>query len=365
MKEWLLGYLFNEYPPIWISSWGILCLLTGSVVILLVILRSRLIKTRKIQLQEKFREEYEALLTEFVFDEEEYEVGEEKYNALVFRLQRAAKNDIRREVLVATILFLHHDFKGAPEKRLVRLYQDVGLEKYAFRAIRYGSWYEKAFEFTELGQMQVNHGLPLVLNYIGHYSTVLREEAQFAAVRMGGVKNLEYLSELNRSVSDWQQTRIMQELDQFPLEDIPSFYYLLDAKNDSIIVFGLKLISKYRQLDNPDKMVGLLWHENLDVGVAALSALVAIDHFPVADDLPNLFYSHDEQFQPEVIRAIGLLGNDSHIPFLEELLQRNDYDLVMAATKALIRLGYTLPANTTLSSYNKEIYKHARYELIP
>ncbi len=365
MKQWLISYLFNEYPPIWISSWGILFLLIGTLIILIIILKSRIQKTRKIYLQEKYKEEFEGLLTSFIFDEEEYELGSDNYNEFVKALKKNARNALKHEVLISTILLLHHDFKGSPAQRLVKLYHDVGLQQYAFRQIKFGSWYEKAFEFTELGQMQVQEGLPLVLDYIDHYSTVLREEAQFAAVRMGGVENIRFLSTLNKSISDWQQTRIMQELDQFSNEEIPSFYYLLDARNDTTIIFGMKLIAKYHQIEDQVKIAGLLWHENIKVAVAAMECLIDLDYFPVADDLPNLFYTHTEEYQPLVLRALGRLGNKSHIPFLEGMLTNEDYDIVMEATKALIRLGYVLSPSTTLSDFNKEIYKHARYELVP
>ncbi len=365
MKAWLISYLFNDYPPITISSWGIVLLLLGSSVILIIILRSRIIKTRKIHLQVKYKEDFEGLLTAFIFEEEEYAADSDNYKNFVKQLTTNARNELKREVLVATILLLHRDFKGAPEQRLVKLYADVGLQHYAFKVIKYGSWYEKAFEFTELGQMQVENGLPLVLEYVNHYSTTLREEAQFAAVRMGGVENMRFLQTLRVSISEWQQTRIMQELDLFPLDQIPSFYYLLDAKNASIVIFGLKLIAKYRQTDDPDKLIGLLYHENVKVGLCALDCLIAIDHYPAADELPNLFYTHDAEYQPTIITALGLLGNETHMPFLEALLENTDYDLVMATTKSLIRLGFTLSPSTGLSDFNKEIYKHARYELVP
>lgn len=317
------------------------------------------------RLQEKYRDEFETKLTAFIFEEEEYAPDTENYLSFVSYLKQSAKSDLRREVLVSTILFLHHDFKGVPEQRLVRLYQDAELEKYAFRTIKYGSWYEKAFEFTELGQMQIVDALPMVHDYVDHYSTVLREEAQFAAVRMGGVKELEYLATLKRPISEWQQTRIMQELDEFSQNEMPSFYYLLDAVEDSIIVFGLKLISKYRQTEDPKKLISLMWHENLKVGITAVETLIALDLESGADELLNLFYSHDKENQPLVVRAVGMLGNEDHIPFLKDLLADDNYELVMEATKALIRLGFVLPANTELSTFNKEIYKHARYELVP
>lgn len=365
MNQWLAGYLFNDYPPISISSWGILLLVFTTFFTLIVIFRSRIIKTRRGRLQEKYRAEYENLLTSFVFEEEEYAVDSDAYNDLIKKIKKDARRELRREVIIKILLLLKRDFKGVPEARMEQLYKDTGLEKYAFRTIRYGSWYEKAFEFTELGQMNVSSGLKLVLEYVNHYNTILREEAQFAAVRMGGVENLNFLVDVRTPLSVWQQTRMMQELEQFPLEDIPSFYFLLKARNDTIVVFGLKLIAKYRQSDENSEVTGLLVHEDERVRMAALRCLVDIDHYPAADVIVEVIHAQEEEDIPEFLLAIGTLGNEEHIPTVRDFLKNDTYEIIMASMKALIKLGYSLPADTQYPDYFKEIYKHARYELIP
>ncbi len=365
MRAWLFEYLYSNYPPVYIAAWSIVGLIISIAIICLIILISRLRKTRRARLLKKYTERYEDIVTAYVFDEEAHAIGTDTYNNLVRQLKKELKRSLKRSAFIKLILSLERDLKGDPAKRIIQLYSDIGLEKYALKSVKFGSWYQKAFEFTELGQMKVEKSLPVILKYLDHYNVILREEAQFAAVRMGGVENLVYLKTIKQPVSVWQQTRLMHELDQFPLNTIPSFYYLLEAKNETVVIFGLKLIANYRQTENPDAILALLVSESTKLRIAALEALVGIDHYPAIDLIISSFKQQEEENWPVFVNAIGHLGDKDNIPFLLELLDHNNYEVVMEATKALIRLGYQIAADTTLPNFNKEIYKHARYELIP
>jgi len=365
MVSWLESYLYNGFLPVKISSWGILLLLTFSALLFLRIFISRVSKAREYQLQTKYSKIFEDQLTEFIFDEERYAEGSPDHLELIKSLRRQIKVKLRRRVFGKAILLFHRDFKGIPEQRLEKLYRDIGMSKYAIGDLREGSWYEKAFIFTELGQMNIAEALPIVLKYTNHYNSVLREEAQFAAVRMGGAVNISFMADLELPVSGWQQTRIMQELDRVDLAQIPPFFYLLDAKNASVVAFGLKLLAKYRQVDDPEKIMAKIHDEQEEVRLAALFCIRETEMYSAANRLIERYPKETPEVQQEILNTLGFIGDEEVIQFLEDFLYEDTYNIAYPATRSLVRLGFKLSPDSGIPSFNKELYKHTRYELFP
>ncbi|HEX4887259.1 MAG TPA: hypothetical protein VFV37_04350, partial [Luteibaculaceae bacterium] len=340
-------------------------ILTFIVAILLtIIMVSRIRKTLKIRKINKYLKEFEDVLTEFIFEEDVYEVGSDPYTGLLNQLRGVQRSSWKREAFVKVVMRLHRDFKGLPAKRLELLYKDLSLETFAQRKFRYSSWYEKAAVLAELGQMQIENSLPFAVEYIDHYNKILREEAQFAAIKMGGVQNMQFLVKVRRPISHWQQTRIMQELDNFPLDQIPSFYYLLDARNPTVKVFALKLIAKYRQLDQPELLVELLSDPRENIRLTALQTLVEIDYYEGVDRITAKTKEQPKEHWPQFLAAVGKLGSPDHIEWLSEFLVYSDYTVVMSALRSMIQLGFILSPSSKQPEFVKELYKHARYELI-
>ncbi len=365
ISSWLASYLYNDFLPVKISSWGILSLLIVSALLFIRIFISRLVKAREHRLHVKFSKEFEDQLTEFIFDEEKFENESEDYKQLVRGIKGKLRRRLRRRVFAKVILLYHRDFKGIPERRLEKLYRDLNMPKQAFNDLRTGSWYEKAFIFTELGQMGISEGLPTVLRYANHYNTVLREEAQFAAVRMGGAVNISFMVNLKIPISGWQQTRIMQELDRVDLSEIPSFLYLLDAKSPSVVAFGLKLLAKYRQIEDPEKISTKFWDENEEVRMATLFCIRETEIYSCAGMLMTQYKNETPDVQYEILNTLGFIGDERTIAFLEDFLYEDRYNIAYPATRSLVRLGFKLSPSTSIPSFNRELYKHTRYELFP
>ncbi len=359
----VLNYLYNDFLPVKIASWAILVLLISAALLFILVFRSRIIKSRKLSQQTRYSRKYEQLLTEFIFDEETYAPETEAYRKLVLSLRRQTSRYLPRRVFAKVILLFHRDFKGQSEERLAQLYRDMGMPAHGFKDLRQGSWYQKAFIFTELGQMGINEGIKVVMSYANHYNSVLREEAQFAAVRMGGAVNINFMVKLKVPVSGWQQTRIMQELDRVNLNEIPSFYYLLDSENPSVVAFGLKLLAKYRQIEDVDKMVSMLNHPNIDVKLATLGCIKETEVSSCIPFLIEQFPNQILEVQEAILDTLGYIGDQDTMAFLEQFLRDENYRTGYPGMKALVRLGYKLAPNLNLPIFNKELYKHTRYEL--
>jgi HEAT repeat protein len=365
IAAFLREYLFSGHLPSRIASWGIVVLMFLSVVFIAQILISRIVKTRYDRLKAEAATRIEALLTDFVFDEEHYSRNSDRYRKLVADLKKDSRRRYSRKILVQVILSLHRSLRGDSEDRLQHLYIDLKIKNKALQILRDGEWYEKAFIIKELSQMNAKEALPVIMKYINHYNRVLREEAQFAAVNLGGLSNLDFLLTVKNPISEWQQTRILQQLEQYFHNQLPSFYYLLKAENDTVVIFALKLINYFRQMGDFNDLIRVFKKDDEKIRLTAIDCMMRLEEADGSEFLRQVFAAQSRLVQIRIIEALGVLGSDNDYVFLSRFLRSPDYGYAMAAARSLLRLGFAAPTeNLHLEELNNNIFLHAQNEIL-
>lgn len=338
-----------------------------SVILFISIMVSRTIKNRKERLEDQYKLKFEEILTNFLFGEHNDRESEE-YKKLLSQLKEDFDTQLKRSTFVVVLIELHKNLQGESAKSLCLLYKDLGLKKYAFQRIKKGRWFTKAYAFLEVSQFDVKEASDLILKYADDENKILRDEAQFALIRLLGIRGLAFVPKVKTIMSDWQQLRIMEQLKRMHRDDIPSFIPWLTNSNYSVVVFGLKLITYFNQVDAEAEIIKLLNHEEDKV---KQNALLAIGKLQLEDAAPVVAEYYDkfegEKLKIATVQTLKELLIDTQKDFFFGRLKENIYSVVLISAKALAEMGYQkelIFESSHLNNINRKIVIHALDERI-
>jgi len=296
------------------------------------------------------RKQLTPIISNFLFYGEDAS-KEEKYEYIELKVEMREfiKDPINRSVLKEILLDLQRDLTGDARKRLLSLYQDFDLHLDAYQKLNSWRWEVVTKGIVELTQMQVEQAYTFIKNFINHKRSVIRRQAQIAAVSLKHEGISHFLDTNKYAISEWQQIKILEILrDQ---EDFipPNFGAWLTSKNKDVVLFSLRLIRHYNQTDANCSVTELLKHKDDEVKQAAIEC---IKEFGVKEAIPLLkaaFKRSKRATKIVILDALGSLCSDDIIPYLFEVYEEENNFIVKS--KALSTINIISP-NTVLPEEN-------------
>ena len=364
----LLGQIWDYYASLEFAyrfvSGVIFILVFTSFILLIGILISRTYKNRIEKKTNKLRDKYQTQLVELVF-EPENAVGQPKYKTLIGKYNGRKLSKLERRTLIENIIEMHQGVTGTSAEILEHFYRDCNMVDFAVEDIKKGAWWIKARAFRELSELRVREKFKLVLNYVDHDNKILRSEAQYAAVQLGGARSLTFVEELTQPISEWDQLVLLEKLEKFIPEELPDVSSWLDSQNDSVVIFACKIITQFRMFKVAPKLLGLLNNANALVATRGIDCMVSLDFMEACPTLRRFYPNANKDVQLAILDALAKLGDSSNLGFFrDEIEQKNDFDIAMHAAMALRNLGgrsilKMLNERELQFPKNNEIVRHA------
>ncbi len=296
------------------------------------------------------RKQLTPIISNFLFYGEDAS-KEEKYEyvELKVEMREFIKDPINRSVLKEILLDLQRDLTGDARRRLLSLYQDFDLHLDAYQKLNSWRWEVVTKGIVELTQMQVEQAYTFIKNFINHKRSVIRKQAQIAAVSLKHEGISHFLDTNKYAISEWQQIKILEILRD--KEDFipPNFGAWLTSKNKDVVLFSLRLIRHYNQTDANCLVTELLKHKDDEVKQAAIEC---IKEFGIKEAVPVLkaaFRRSNRATKIVILDALGILCSDDIIPYLFEIYEHeNNFNI---KSKALSTINVISP-NTVLPEEN-------------
>jgi hypothetical protein len=340
-------------------------LLVFSVVFFVFVILSRIVKNRRKRIYEKYQAIFENILTELVFDEE-LTRDSDKYQKQLKEVKLLWNdNNVKRAALVDTLMEMMVSFAGPLAVRISEIYSDLNLDSQAAQNLRKNSWYYQVKGLKELRVFKVYDRLGEIIGLTNNKNRLVREEAQIASIEIGETEALSFILDLSENISPWQQLRLLERLKQMDRDKIPEFISFLVSNNRSVLVFILKLISYFNQVSATEKVAELVNHPEPSVQEQAIKVLVKNFSIEYFDLIKSRFELKEKSVQLEVIKAIGVLGDEDDVKLLETIFDIGDFDLSLEAARTIVELGYDDYLKSIQNKYGestKEIIKHALHE---
>lgn len=283
--------------------------------------RNKSLKRKRSDLER--RKNLAPSISNFLFFEEDSSREEQnEYIDLKVQIREFIKEPQNKRVLKEILLDLQKDLTGDSRKKLFKLYQDYELHLDAYRNLKSWRWQVISKGIQELTQMQVEEAYSFIKKFINDPRSVIRKQAQIATVSLKHEGISHFLDTNKYHISEWQQIKILEVLQN--LEDFipPKFGAWLTSNNKDVVLFSLRLIKVYNQIDANLAITELIKHRDNEIKVAAIHC---IKEFGIADSLPTLkaaFWKCSSETKIALVGAIGYLGDITSIEFLETIYKK-------------------------------------------
>ncbi|MGB7394299.1 MAG: hypothetical protein WA913_07900, partial [Pricia sp.] len=129
--------------------------------------------------------ELSPMISEFLFYEDDVDKSEKsKYIELKIEIRELLRDQFNRKVMAEILLDLRKDVSGDTQRRLFKLYQDLGLEKDAFLKLKSWRWEVISKGILELTLMQVEDAYGFIVKFINDRRGTIRKQAEIATVTL-------------------------------------------------------------------------------------------------------------------------------------------------------------------------------------
>jgi hypothetical protein len=221
---------------------GITLFVICTLIILILILVSRLRKIKRGDLKNEYQSIIDNMLFAVTFDLKSPE-----------RIQTnnpqtpLMQNTLFQNLLLKDVVKLHQNYSGEYSKKIESFYFESGLINKSISKIKNNNWDTKCEGVAELSEMKVTAMYPEILKLTKVKNKTLKMVALVASINLKGFEAIETLRDYDEHIDDWIQINLFNAIKHWDLTDVPDFRYLLDSKNDTVVIFGLRLISMYEQ----------------------------------------------------------------------------------------------------------------------
>ncbi|HYG01724.1 MAG TPA: HEAT repeat domain-containing protein [Chryseosolibacter sp.] len=342
------------------------------LLMIIVILASRVIKTRHESSVQSYRDHFQRLLNSIVVNTSALEKPDSpvSFDFKLTELDRVIGGSVvGRQILISQIIHLKRNLSGNAAYVLSKVFYGLNLQAVSISNLRSFKSYEKKVKaIRELAEMNVKEAIPLLERYLLSSNKLLAQESLLAISQMRPDDSLRYLVKTQQTITPWIKLNVFhywsggsgQRLD---------FSGLLTSNNDTIIRLGIDMISHFRQTSSIDKISSMLSHPSETIVVESAEVLGRIGTDKHAKILVSLL--ENKNLAPEVIRAalasLGKIGQpEHHKDVIAGFIDHGDFGVRFQVLQSLKALGLK-PTNVLTANdleQNENIVRHLEDPLL-
>jgi hypothetical protein len=346
---------FNK-PGILIA--GLIIVILFSLVSMLVALITVLITRNKKIKQERYiqtlREKFQTWLVDYLFSKD---IDQE----VIGKLNSNTSAKLNRKILIDQMIDLSVTLTGIEKERLKDLYFKLKLDKDSYNKAFSRKWHIKAKGFRELAFMNIHTADEEILRCLSGANDILRMEAQFALIRLNTDNSFDFLNHLEKKFTLWEQLNVYETI-TFHQLSLPNFEQLLQSKNNSLVMFSLRMIRVFKLNNTSNALIKLL-QTHPDEHIRNLIIQV-LGNLKIYDSLPHLKKIYKNETYDNcmaILQAMCQMPDEEMLSFLKLVLDKeDDVQLQIEAAMAINKMGEK--GSQTLTKLLNSDYKN--YQII-
>jgi hypothetical protein len=298
------------------------------LILLLVILLNRRRMEREAKLRQYLLEQYQSLIIDYLFGSS----GPEPF-------RKIASDNYRRQVLIDQMIDVSVNLKGDSREKLTKLYNQLELVDDSLARARSRRWHKRIKGFRELAFMGIREGNEEMYKSLNSRNEILRMEAQIALVRLSEKDHFEFLSHLKRPFSLWEQITLHDLILQHELP-VPDFQKWLTSENPTVVMFALRMIREFRQMEAEAEMRKVLLHRDPRVSRLAVEVAGDLGMKSTLDTMKRMYKFQEYNNCLEIVKSMGKMPETTMLGFLKLVLDKeDDVQLQIEAVKAIENMG--------------------------
>ncbi|WP_347923975.1 hypothetical protein [Pontimicrobium sp. SW4] len=327
---------YNDYPFFIKLAWVTSVVLSIAIILLTIYLKflRKFLRNKEAD-SLKFRSEYEALLIEYLYSGGDDGEISEIQKIIIDELKTHVSSRSKRKVIISVLYKLMNEVSGEVTDAVKILYKNTGLLQYSLKRLNSKRWYIKAKGIGELTKFKIESVQDEMIEYLTHSTREVRKEAHFYFVNLFHFEGLTFLNTIKTPLSEWDQIQILEILQRFNDQEICDIKPWLQSKNDTVVLFALKLAKVYNQYEAKDILMDLLSHNNKDVRIQTIEVLTHLYGIEAKDVLKANFGELSLEEQRSFFGLLEKLVIPDDEPFVEKHLFHKDFEIQLLALKIL------------------------------
>lgn len=313
-----------------------------ALTLMVTIFVSRIWKSRRQKQSETIRERAQGILNTLIVNETFGSQTESSFNYRIRELQEmAGSSSFNNNVIIQLLLQMRKNLSGSSSSLLLKVYQDLHLEKYSLRKLRGITWKEQALGIRELTEMQHHASAPRIAKFLRSRNSILREESFMAMVRLESEKPFWFLDGYTDEITPWMKLNIHSYLQKQDARKLPDFSKWFDHHNNSVKLFSIAMSAQFRQTASSARLADMARDNSADVAIAAIDTLAIFEAFDFAPQIAKILAdAADEKIIIAGLTCIGKIGDPaSSLSVLQKYLGHESYNVRYASALASKALG--------------------------
>lgn len=302
------------------------------LLIVMLIYAQLLAKKRMYFYTERIRNNIEVWISHIILEEsvEGIEIPKKFYRLL--------DDPKARQVAIDELTNCKKNFSGIVAENIVALYNQLGLREDSLAKMHNKrKWYLQARGIQELYLMDQKNLLTKIYRETNSRNEFVRSEAQIAIIYMTGFNGLRFLDVISYPLTLWQQIKLLEQLRLFGKKEdlsdrLPKW---LQSKNETVIVFALRLAAEYQQYAVKDAIMSCLVHPSDAVRTRAIKTLITLADEQTPFILTGYFSKENFDNQVHILNSLASIATDEQEAFLEKLLDASDNIIKLKAAIVL------------------------------
>lgn len=244
-----------------------------------------------------------------------------------------------RQFLIDNLINIKKNVTGSIAENVITLYEFIGLKDDSERRMKSLQWHNRARGIYELYMMHQRESLSDILEYTNSDNEYVRMEAQTAIIGFDGFRGLVFLDSLTYPMYEWQQIKLLEQLNAINSEEMPHLPLWLHSENRYVVQFALKLTEIYQQFHVHDDVLPCLNNENHKIRFQAIKTLGSIAESNTVAILREQYPKEPTANKLEILRQVGIIGTTADIDFLTANLNEEDHALKLEAGRAMVSIN--------------------------
>ena len=307
LQEYKLKFL-SDYRLLAVTLIIIFFFLASSIMIVSMLV----MKVTKIK-REALQKEYDGIiiepLTALLFGKELKEITEMDANEIhSFFPENLLSKELFQLVLIDRIIGLNKKMKGEFKEKLKALYKRLDLNKVSIKSLHHRKWDRVTMGLVQINEMDLVEALPEVKKFTNASNFHIRSRALSTILNLSENVDLRSLRDQAFPLSLWQQMNYLRIIRFVGLQKDLKLGILFESTNQSIRVFGIKLVRILGRVDMIETLAGFA---------------------DVVSDEEKL----------EILDTYAALGAHMETRFINVCLKSSNLNLSMAAAKAAAVVG--------------------------
>lgn len=245
------------------------------------------------------------------------------------------KNKQVVNLLISKILEYSRNFTGKTAEVLSALFVKLDLDKAVKKKILSRHWQVKIEGIREASKMGLTDFTEEILSYVDDENAQLRMEAQIAYVKLSPNNKFKFLDRAHEYILEWHQLVLYDVITKYKGIEIPKFAKWLKSRNDTVVMFSLKLVEFFMQFDAEDELIKLLEHRNPYIVKKSIEILGILEVQSAEKYLFDIYFDQPLEIKLVILKALGRISSGNFTAFLASRIYNDEFKVKMEGLKAL------------------------------